>query len=174
MISRKNEILFQNKPVLIKTTDDIIIFEHGLIRTLLDLISNNYSKSFVAGGIANAYHVDYATGCGYFISPFAVKQIYEYARCIEDLPYMDDVILAGTLRQILNIQLIGIGVYSVYKYIDDDVKRSAEKLSNAYCLLHAYPSFGIEWQYSIWKFVEDFELLNENRKILKLTHNFSQ
>ncbi len=40
----EEEYIYKSRPVLLKTTDDIILFEYGLIRTILRLMSGNEKK----------------------------------------------------------------------------------------------------------------------------------
>ena len=101
-------------------------------------------------------------------SPYAAMKVYEYARCIEDLPFCDDVILAGKLPEILNIPRIQIGIHvSHWSMITTDFMNFSSKyykneIGNS-IILHNYPPFRHEWQHSMWQILQNHEDINETK-----------
>ena len=148
-------------PILIKLTDDVIIFEHSFISALHWLINSNYSERFVAGLIAKAHYVNYSTGCTYLISYKSVKEIYDFARCLTELSFVDDVLLAGTIPTILKIPKINIPSHSFYDKMPNEVKNSPQLLSQL-SFLHNY-QFNSKAQQQIWENVNNFEIRKKRK-----------
>ena len=141
------------KPIFIKITDDIILFQRKLME-ILENLSSSISDRYVAGFIASGWNVQYATGSLYCISPKAVKEIYEYARCITDLPFFDDVLIGVLSQNLLNISTISIPAYTHYEKLPSEIRNHAGILSQ-FCFLHDYKFYPTQ-QINIWQQVENF------------------
>ncbi len=153
-------------PLFIKVTDDSIIFQNTLIKVLNKLKDKIEADRFVAGRIISLskWNMIYATGPLYCISPLAVEEIYEFSRCLTELPYFDDLVISGKVPLLLNIAFINIPGHSCYTAIPSAF--STPKALSKLCYLHDYP-FTEGQQYEIWKNVENYKKLVRLQIILK-------
>ena len=148
----KNSIIESNIPIFIKVTDDSIVFERKLINILQEI--SRISDRFVCGLFFPSGNIQYAGGPFYCMSPKAVKEIYEYARCVTDTPFDDDLYLTGVLRTLLNISSISVPGHTHFDILPGDIKNSPKQISE-FCFLHNY-RFEAGEQFKIWTQVDNY------------------
>ena len=162
----------QPKPIIIKLTDDTVVFASNLIR-LIQILANSPNDLRIAGQtVPKNYHtmirdpthrhyvpeyiygnskigVSYAAGVCYLISYPAAKMIFDYAKCLTAILFQDDLMVTGLLREKLSIPLL---------HTDDIEHRGNIYEKNSTAVVHGYPSFNIYEQMDIWKNAEKIPL----------------
>ncbi len=152
----------QMLPIIAKMDEDIVVFPDILIK-IIEYLSHFSGQRFCAGQSSpsdyykitrlknepqyipyavysqNEIPSHYLTGFCYFISYPAAIDLYRYAKCMENLIFVDDYLITGFIRDKLKIPLIHL----------DNLVSPVKDFSNI-AIVHGYPSFFLHNQKLVW------------------------
>ena len=87
---------YANAPFYMKLTDDVLLFPDKLYKTI-EILLTHESRRFCAGSEIWFDH-NFVSGSGYLITNKAAKEIFEDARCMTSVSYMDDLTITADIR----------------------------------------------------------------------------
>ncbi len=137
----------QKFPLLAKVTDDVIIFPDNLIKVLQSI--SNSQETFFSGGIY-IFAGHFASGSGYILSYQAVKEIFEFARCLNAVMYQDDVVFTGDLRERLGIAKMHFNFRDNCDHWTS-VEFNSQTILKKSTLIHKTPGFSTQQQIEIYQ-----------------------
>ena len=139
------------KPFFLKGSDDLIIFPETLMKTFETLRQRPEGK-FCAGVKATAYGVEFLSASAYIISKTAVKELFSYAKCYQEIPTLEDVFLTGALAGHLNIPLVSVVFETNHDGQPEEIRDNLEALEK-YAIINNVNAFTVDDQYRIWDLV---------------------
>ena len=141
-------------PLLVKTYDSVMILPTALIFHLQRL-RNHYLDKFCSGKVNDAYRFEYTSGMGYIITFSAAKEIYDYGKCLLQIPAIEDVLLTGALRELLHIELDRVRLVDNYDSLEETTKNNTEELSKI-PMLYSFTKLSLLQKFELWSRVENF------------------
>ncbi len=142
-------------PLLFKTTDSVVIMPEEFMK-MVDGLTTRTEENFAAGAKAQAYRLEFVSASAYFLSYNAVNDVYQYARCVTDIPQLEDVFLTGAIAEKIRLSLVGANIESNYGGIEDKKKKKRENLLK-FAVINNATLFTSDYQYSLWYYLKNIK-----------------
>ena len=170
-------------PIIIKTSSDVLINPSQLMK-MVEYLRNLKMYEFLAGMqgqniLFERFHDDkhfmpeyiipgkgvkgLLHGATYLLSYSAAKQILDYSKCLPAIPYLDDIVLTGILRERLGFATIKMNqcwLISTEEVLDSALNgRNASKYRNI-AIYHNEPAINREQYKLLWHYLNKNSLIN--------------
>ena len=129
---------YVNYPFYMKITDDDVVFPAKLYKTIESLV-NHSSRRFCAGSRIS-FHPHFVSGSAFIVTNQAAKEIFEVARCMSGVSYMDDITITLEIRQKLNMQLVYLPFADHLINFNEKELPSFDQI-NQFDIIHKVPGF---------------------------------